>query len=154
MFFKSNPIFVVLTFQIINQYLRLGSRKGKLRLMHPLKPLKTINLKDKSFHNSIDGLGFIVKSVSHHGWGKVSIYSVHITGKCIRQTFPPPLHDLMISLHVKQPQGICPKKFVSLCQAFLKKSPYIFWWGKTLSSLTFVVQTMAFQAKLYSHCAF
>ena len=50
---------MVLTFQIIYQYLRLGSRRGKLRLTCPLKPLKTINLKDKSFHNSIDGLGLL-----------------------------------------------------------------------------------------------
>ena len=120
---------MVLTFQIIYQYLRLGSRRGKLRLTRPLKPLKTINLKDKSFHNSIDGLGFIVKSVSHHGWGKVSIYSVHITGKCIRQTFPPPLHDLMISLHVKQPQGICPKSLLHYAKLF-KKSPPIYFGGE------------------------
>ena len=145
---------MVLTFQIIYQYLRLGSRRGKLRLTCPLKPLKTINLKDKSFHNSIDGLGLLSRVSPTMAGEKFQFKSVHINGKCIRQTFPPPLHDLMISLHVKQPQGICPKKFVSLCQAFLKKSPNIFWWGKTLSSLNFVIQTMVFQAKLSSHCAF
>ena len=31
------------------------------------------------------------------------IYSVQITGKCICETFPPPLHDLIIGPHVKHP---------------------------------------------------
>ena len=35
--------------------------------------------------------------------GNFEIYSVQITGKCICETFPPPLHDLIIRPHVKQP---------------------------------------------------
>ena len=35
------------------------------------------------------------------------IYTVQITGKCICETFPPSLHDLIIRPHVKQ----CPHKF-------------------------------------------
>ena len=37
----------------------------------------------------------------------LQIYSVHVTGKCICETFPPSLHDLIISPHVKHP----PHKF-------------------------------------------
>ena len=58
------------------------------------------------------------------------IYSVQITGKCICETFPPPLRELIISPHVKDSPEICPKKFVPLCKAFLRKtSHYAFFRG-------------------------
>ena len=50
-FFNFNPIFLVLTFQIIYQYPN--------NMTQPLKPLNlsAINLKDESFHNSIEWSG-------------------------------------------------------------------------------------------------
>ena len=77
-----------------------------------------------------------------------------------------PLHDLVISPYVKHPPLNLPQNFVPPCQAFLRKKFPHTWQGEeeTLclafitfpifksSSLTFVVQTMNFQAKLPSHC--
>ena len=77
-----------------------------------------------------------------------------------------PLHDLVISPYVKHPPLNLPPNFVPPCQAFLRKKFPHTWQGEeeTLclafisfpifksSSLTFVVQTMNFQAKLPSHC--
>ena len=42
------------------------------------------------------------------------IYTVQITSKCICETFPPSLHDLIIEPYVTPPPPsyICPKKFV------------------------------------------
>ena len=99
--------------------------------------------------------------------GKIFRFSVQIIEKCICETFPPPLHDLIISPHVKQPIIILHKK---VCSPFLRKkypqtflffgggghyalSSYLFPFLK-VSSLTFVVQTTALQAKLPTHCLF
>ena len=40
---------------------RSGSTWGKLNMTQPLKPLRTIKLKDKYFHNSIDWSGFYLE---------------------------------------------------------------------------------------------
>ena len=78
----------------------------------------------------------------------------------------PPLHDRIISHYVKHPPKNSPKKVCSHMQiVFMKKVlPYFVGGEETLcfifksfpisksSSLTFVVQTMIFQAKLLSHC--
>ena len=45
---------------------------------------------EKSFHNSIDWLGFIFKCVYQHGWGKFSDLVLRLYArKCIGETFPP-----------------------------------------------------------------
>ena len=73
MLFKFIPLFLVLTFEITYHYPRLESTEGKLN-MNMTQPLKSINLKDKLFHNLIawSKLNFLVK-----------IYSAQITGSCI-----------------------------------------------------------------------
>ena len=71
MFFKSNSLFLVLTFQIY-QYPKSGSTWGKTEHDN-LWSLITINLKNKSFHNSVEWWGlFNFKWISHHGWEKYS----------------------------------------------------------------------------------
>ena len=59
------------------------------------------------------------------------IYTVQITGKCICETFPPSLHDLIIRPYVKQsPHKFAKKKFVPPSKGFLReKSPPIFLGG-------------------------
>ena len=78
------------------------------------------------------------------------------------------MHDLIISPQVKDPHQFTQKQFVPLCKAFLiKKPPYTLGGGRRhyalssylfqflkVSSLTFVVQTVAFQAKKPSQCVF
>ena len=101
------------------------------------------------------------------------IDSVQITGKCICETFhfSSPLH-LIINLHVKHPPINLPKKVRSAMQSFSRKTltPFPYFWrigsGRhysfssyifpflKVSSLTFMVQTMTFQAKLPTHCVF
>ena len=56
----------------------------------------------------------------------LQVYSVQINGKCICATFPPPLHDLIISLDVKHPSKNMPKNVCSPMQSFFKKKvpPY------------------------------
>ena len=104
------------------------------------------------------------------------IYSVQIIGKCICETppplprpppLPPPLHDLIISPCVKQPHHhkFAQKSLFPYAKLFKEISPLILLRGRiyyalcsylfpflNVSSLSFVVQTMAFQAKLYTHC--
>ena len=94
------------------------------------------------------------------------IYSAQITGKYIWKTFPPLLHDLIIRTHAKQPSTNFPKKICSPLQSFLRKKShhtlgviletlcftFIYFPISKVLSLTFVVQTMAFQAKLPSFC--
>ena len=102
------------------------------------------------------------------------IYSVQITGKCIFETFCPPLHDLIISPHLKHHPINLPKKVCSPMQSFFKKKfpPPLYFGGRggggwrhyalssylfpflKVSSLTFAVQSMVFQAKLPSQCVF
>ena len=123
----------------------------------PLKLLK-INLKNKSFNNSIDCKDLISSVFPTMAIENFQIYSAHITGKCICETFPCPFHNLIISPYIKHPRSVCPKKFVALCKGFSKKMfPYTLGERVTLrfitfpiskvSSLTFAVQTITFQAK-------
>ena len=49
------------------------------------------------------------------------IYSVQINGNCICETFPSPLHDLIISPHVKLLSISLPKTFSPPCKALLRK---------------------------------
>ena len=59
-----------------------------------LKPLLTINLRNKSFHNSMECLGLYLK-VNIPPWlENFQIYSVQNTEKCICET-PPAWHDLI-----------------------------------------------------------
>ena len=81
------------------------------------------------------------------------IYTVQITGKCICETFPPSLHDLIIRHHVKQSPHKFAQKHPSW-KAFLreKRSSLTLRGEETLlytlaSFLTSVVQIMAFQSK-------
>ena len=98
------------------------------------------------------------------------IYNVQMIGKCICETPPPPpppLHDLIISLHVNQPHHhkFGQKSLFPYAKFFKEISPPILLRGRiyyalcsyhfpflNVSPLSFVVQTMAFQAKLYTHC--
>ena len=58
------------------------------------------------------------------------IYSVQITGNAF-VTFFPPLHDLIIRPHVKQPSALPPpyniaqKTLFTPCIAYLRKKPHI-----------------------------
>ena len=77
-----------------------------------------------------------------------------------------PLHDLIISPHVKHPPKNFPKQFCAPMQSFFMKTFSLYFVGRDaeetlcfifksfpiskISSLTFVVQTMTFQAKLPS----
>ena len=95
------------------------------------------------------------------------ISSVQIIEKCILESFPPPLHDLIIGSHVKQPHyKLAQKSMFPHAKLFHeKKMPpyfsrrrfyalsYLFLFLK-VSYITFVVQTMVFQTKLPSHCVF
>ena len=49
------------------------------------------------------------------------IYSLQITGKCLCETFPPPLHDLTIRPPVKQSPINLSKKICSSMESFFKK---------------------------------
>ena len=88
------------------------------------------------------------------------------------KNFSSALHDLIITSHVKQLPINLPKKVCCPMQSFFKKkdplyfrrvgrrgrryyslSSYISPFLK-VSSLTFVIQTLTFQAKLPSHCVF
>ena len=92
--------------------------------------------------------------------------TVQVTGKCICETFPPSLHDLIIRPYVKKspppPPPLLPRphKFAQkslfpheklFCEK--KGSPLLLGGGDALSSyalasfLTTMVQTMAFQSK-------
>ena len=84
-----------------------------------------------------------------------------------RPPLPPPLHDLIISPCVKQPHHhkFAQKSLFPYAKLFKEISPLILLRGRiyyalcsylfpflNVSSLSFAVQTMAFQAKLYTHC--
>ena len=129
--------------------------------------LITINLKDEFFHNTIDWLGVIFMSLVMTG-GIFRIYNVQFIWKCICQTFPPPLRDLTIRLHVKQlHHKFVQKSLFPHAKLFQEKYPSILLRGRRyyalssyffpflkVASLTFMVQTMVFQAKVLSHCVF
>ena len=101
-------------------------------------------------------------------WENSHICSVRITGKRTCETFPPSLHDLIISPHVKHPPPPInlPKRVCFPMQSLFKKNPpHTFWGGHTMFYLhifpisksfilTFVLQTMALQARLPSQCVF
>ena len=110
------------------------------------------------------------KFVSHHGWEKLSDLQCSDYWKMYLWNSPssaPPLHDLIISLHVNQPHHhiFGQKSLFPYAKFFKEISPPILLRGRiyyalcsylfpflNTSSLSFVVQTMAFQAKLYTHC--
>ena len=90
------------------------------------------------------------------------VYTVQIiTGKCVSETFPPSLHDLIIRPCVKQfPHKFSQKSLFPNQKIFLeKKSSYTFGGRRhyalssyllpfvKASSLTSVVQTISFQSK-------
>ena len=63
------------------------------------------------------------------------IHTVQITGKCIRETFPPALHDLIIRPYVKQsPHRFTQKSLFLQEKLFQEKKvlPYIFFGEETL----------------------
>ena len=107
-FYKFNPLFVVLNFQIYINKPGLGQREGKWTWIN-LWNLFTVNFKENS-----------------------QIYRVHITGKCICETLFP-LYDLIISTHVKHPPPPpphpinLPKKVCCAMQSFLRKKSPILW---------------------------
>ena len=88
------------------------------------------------------------------------IYTVQITGKCICETFPPSLYDLIIGPHVKKSPINLPKNVCSPMENFFKrkKSSHALGGRKHYAlslyllpplkaSLISVVQIMAFQSK-------
>ena len=91
------------------------------------------------------------------GGENFQIYTVQITEKCICETFPPSLHDLIIRPHVKQsPHKFAQKSLFPHEKLFKGKKVLPYFWGEetyALSSyalasfLTSLVQTMAFQSK-------
>ena len=74
--FKFNPLFPVLNFQLIYQYSK--QHDTTFEISQPL------NLKDESFHNSIEWSGLYLQ-VNIPPWlgNFFQIYSVQITEKCI-----------------------------------------------------------------------
>ena len=54
--------------------------------------------------------------------GNFQIYSVRIIGKSICETFPPPLHDMIIRSHVKRPHQKFFQKVCSSMQSLFKKN--------------------------------
>ena len=85
------------TIQITHQYLSQGQQEGNWTWLDLWNHL-TINLKEKSIHNSKDWLGFIFSSVSPTMAGeRFQIYTVKITRTRIFETFLPSLHNLILN---------------------------------------------------------
>ena len=112
-FYKSNPLFVVLNFQIYINKPGLGQREGNWTWIN-LWNLFTVNFKENS-----------------------QIYSVHITGKCICETLLP-LYDLIISTHVKHPAHKFAQKNLCHAKLFKKKVPHTLGGGEDILCLIFV----------------
>ena len=104
----------------------------------------------------------LFSSVSSTMAGKIfQIYTVQITGKCIWESFSPSLYDLIIRPYVKQLPINFPQKVCSSMKSFFqrKKSSHTFGGRRKYalssyllpflraSSVTSVVQTIAFQSK-------
>ena len=105
--------------------------------------LLSIKLRDKSFHNSI-GLVRIYFQVSLSRWLGEIFNTVQITRKCICETFLPFLHNLILDPMQNIPPHSPPPYFCgeeTLCLSS-HLSPFL-----KVSSLTSVVQTMAFKSK-------
>ena len=95
---------------------------------------------------------------------KFQIYSIQSTGKCFCETFPPPLHYLIISPNVKHLPINLPEK---VCSSLEKEKSYpILWEGGQcdlssylfhflkVSFQTLAIKTMNFPAKRPSQCVF
>ena len=110
--------------------------------------LSTINLEDKSFHNSKEWLGFNLKCVSHHSWGKFSDLLCSNYWKMHFETFSHSLHDLIIRPHVKQPPLNLTKKFCSPMKSFFKEKSLPHFFGeRSLSHKNYTMPCI----RIFSH---
>ena len=93
----------------------------------------TINPKDKSFHNFVECSGLYLKCVSPMVGGNLQIYIVQITRDCIWEPFPPPWHDMIIILLMKNIP--CRKRFFLTWKGFLEKKYSLIFWAGTMNTV-------------------
>ena len=149
MFFKFSQLYVVLNFQIIHQL------SGDWTWLVLLKLIR-INFKNKFLHNSIDWLGLYLQ-ISIPPWlGNFFRFTVfRLLENAFGKFYSPSgmIWSLVPDVQQQLPSYICGLNYggqggsVTLCFIFITFPNF-------KKFITFVVQTLAFLAKLPTHCVF